>query len=236
MGQPRVLVVEDRPSVLKLMAAILEREYDVTTAPDGATALSRIASTPFDVVLTDVRMPGANGFKVLSAVEARGTRTAVVMMTAYGNIPDAVAAIRLGAYDYVAKPIDADDLSLVVARAIEHLRRTAEDPGASRASPAWRARQENMEVSGGFAAAIEEARDRASREYLADLMRLFHGNVTQAATRARVTRESLHRVLKKHEIRPEQYRSPAPAGREHDEQSRLEGPAAGRRRATDDGR
>lgn len=207
MKRPRVLVVEDKESVLRVMAAILEPGYDVLTAPEGTAALALLARDHVDVVLTDIRMPGANGFEVLRAVRSRSARTAVVMMTAYANVPDAVAAIKLGAFDYVAKPLDADEVSLVVARAVESLH----DVGAGvEAAPAsahhGREATASLDVALGFHRAVEEARDRASREYLVRLMRLFHGNVTQAATRAAMTRESLHRVLKKYDVPTEPHR------------------------------
>jgi DNA-binding NtrC family response regulator len=207
MERSRVLVVEDKPSVLKLMATILDTAYAVSTAPDGTTALALLREQRFEVVLTDIRIPGATGFDVLRSVLSAGGPTAVVMMTAYANVPDAVAAMRLGAYDYVAKPLDADEILLVVARAVEHLRERLEGddeelPGAVAPAPeAARDAVESPELSGGFRCAVEEARDRASRAYLQRLMRLFHGNVTHAAKRAGMTRESLHRVLKKYGVR-----------------------------------
>jgi DNA-binding NtrC family response regulator len=211
MDLPRVLVVEDRPSVLKLLATILANAYEVTTASEGAAALSLISTVPFQVVLTDVRMPGASGFDVLRAVKNHASSSAVVMMTAYANVADAVAAIKLGAYDYVPKPIDADDLALVVARAIEDHR---EIEGLGQAEPAGSgerlAEEGGSEVcSVGFRRAVEEARDQASRNYLLKLMRLFHGNVAKAAERAGMTRESLYRVLKKYDVRSEFHRDQA---------------------------
>jgi DNA-binding NtrC family response regulator len=203
MERARVLVVEDRESVLKVMAAILERGYEVATASDGAEALARIGAETFDVVLTDIRMPGASGFDVLRAVQACAPRTAVVMMTAYANVPDAVAAMKLGAYDYVAKPLDADEVLLVVARAVDRLRAAtssaADDPAPN-------------DLSLGFHRAVEEARDRASRAYLVDLMRVYRGNVTHAATQAGMTRESLHRVLRRYGVRPEPHRGASDEG------------------------
>jgi len=201
MDRPRVLVIEDRPSVLELMTSVLEDCYDVTTASDGATALSLVGSETFDVVLTDVRMPGATGFDVLRAIRNRNRGPEVVMMTAYANVVDAVAAIKLGAYDYVAKPLDPDEISLVVARAVDHQRERAEGDGDGYAPEDGPLDGDAAEVSVGFHDAVEEARERASRRYLMKLMRLFAGNVTQAAKRAGMTRESLHRVLKQYDVR-----------------------------------
>ncbi|MFL5261672.1 MAG: response regulator, partial [Anaeromyxobacteraceae bacterium] len=124
----QVLVVDDKESVLELMSSILSEAYDVTTVADPAAAMALIAERSFDVVLTDVRMPGATGFDVLAAVKRAASEAAVVMMTGFASVPDAVGAMRQGAFDYVSKPLEADDVSLVVARALAHR--------ASRAKPA----------------------------------------------------------------------------------------------------
>lgn len=209
MERPRVLVVEDRPSVRTLVATVLERGYEVTAVGGGAEALEALGGAAYDVVLTDVRMPGATGFDVLRGVRERSPRTAVVLMTAYATVPDAVTAVKLGAYDYLAKPIDADELSLVVARAAEHARR-ADGAGPLEEGVA-RVTGDAPDLNLGFRDAVEAARERASRRYLTELMQLFRGNVTHAATRAAMTRESLHRVLRQHGISSEQHRAVADA-------------------------
>jgi DNA-binding NtrC family response regulator len=122
MDRARVLVVDDKENLLKLFARILGDAYELTTAAEGGRALSLIASQEFDVVVTDLRMPGADGFEVLKAVKARAPGTEVVMMTAYATVQDAVRAMKDGAYDYLAKPFDPDAAALVVARALERKR------------------------------------------------------------------------------------------------------------------
>jgi DNA-binding NtrC family response regulator len=122
MERARVLVVDDKENILKLFARILGDGYELTTAADGGRAISLIAAQPFDVVVTDLKMPGADGFEVLRAVKARAPETEVVMMTAYATVTDAVEAMKQGAYDYLQKPFDPDDASLVVARALERKR------------------------------------------------------------------------------------------------------------------
>ena len=122
MAKPSVLVVDDKENMLTLFEKILGTAYEVTTAGDGARALSLIASRSFDLIVTDIRMPGADGFEVLRAVKARAPDTEVVMMTAYASVQKAVEAIKEGAYDYIQKPFDPDDVSLIVARAVERKR------------------------------------------------------------------------------------------------------------------
>jgi len=122
MERARILVVDDKENILKLFARILGDGYELSTASDGGRAISLLAAQPFDVVVTDLRMPGADGFEVLRAVKARAPETEVVMMTAYATVADAVEAMKQGAYDYLQKPFDPDDASLVVARALERKR------------------------------------------------------------------------------------------------------------------
>ncbi len=120
--KPRILVVDDKENMLKLFAKILGEASELTLAGDGARALSLLAAQSFDVVVTDLRMPGADGFQVLEAVKARAPDTEVVMMTAFASVSSAVEAIRQGAYDYLQKPFDPDAAALVIGRAVERKR------------------------------------------------------------------------------------------------------------------
>jgi two-component system response regulator HydG len=126
MDRARILVVDDKENILKLFARILGDAYEVTSAADGGRAISLIGGQEFDVIVTDLRMPGADGFEVLRAAKARAPETEVIMMTAYATVQDAVSAMKQGAYDYLQKPFDPDDASLVVARALERKRLRAQ--------------------------------------------------------------------------------------------------------------
>jgi two-component system response regulator HydG len=115
----RLLVVDDKENFLKLFVKMFSPAHEVVTASDGLEALQKVVAQPFDVVLTDIRMPNADGFEVLRTVKQRWPQTEVVMVTAHGSIPSAVDAIRQGAYDYLEKPFDPDVAVLVVERALE---------------------------------------------------------------------------------------------------------------------
>ncbi len=128
----RVLVVDDKENMLRLFVDILGEGYAVTTAADGGQALALVAAGEFEVVVTDIRMPRADGFEVLRAVKRVAPDTEVILMTAFGSVPNAVEAIREGAYDYIQKPFDPDDVALVVARAVDRRRRRAAAVGARR--------------------------------------------------------------------------------------------------------
>jgi two-component system response regulator HydG len=119
MQKPRILVVDDKENMLRLLARVLGEKNEVTLASDGAQALALIGARDFEVVLSDIRMPEADGFQVLKAVRDASSFTEVVLMTAFATVQDAVEAIKQGAYDYLQKPFDPDAAALLVARAVE---------------------------------------------------------------------------------------------------------------------
>jgi DNA-binding NtrC family response regulator len=118
---PTVLVVEDKDSLRAMLEEMLRAEgWNVVGLPNGAQAVERLRSGErVDVVLTDWRLPGADGLAVLEAARAADPTLPVVVMTAFGSIETAVAAMKKGAEDFVTKPVDPDLLRLLVARAIE---------------------------------------------------------------------------------------------------------------------
>lgn len=125
----RILVVDDNPGMLGLWRRVLEPAHEVTVAPDGETALLLLGEADFDVVVSDVRMPGKDGFAVLEATRARAPGTEVLLVTAFATVDQAVSAIRQGAYDFLTKPFDPDQAQLRVERALERrrLRRETEE-------------------------------------------------------------------------------------------------------------
>ena len=120
----RVLVVDDEEAYRALMAGHLERRgIDVTTAEDGPSALSIFQSDgPFEVVVTDMMMPGMSGLDLLQEIKLRDPSTEVIVITASNEVSKAVAAMREGgAYDYLLKPLESiNELSLTVSRALQH--------------------------------------------------------------------------------------------------------------------
>ena len=109
----RVLVVDDEPLQRELMAGFLRKHgLDVAVAASGGEALARFRQEPFDLVLTDQRMPDLSGVELLAAVRAITPEAAVIVVTAYGTIETAVSAIKAGAADYLAKPVNLDELLL----------------------------------------------------------------------------------------------------------------------------
>jgi two-component system response regulator FlrC len=118
----RVLVVDDEEGVREFVAEALARDgHEITEATGGAQALSALSADAFDVVVTDLKMPGIDGMEVLRRVRATAPETEVVVLTAHGTVETAVEAMKLGARDYLGKPIGSPaELRLVIARALEH--------------------------------------------------------------------------------------------------------------------
>jgi DNA-binding NtrC family response regulator len=116
-----ILLVEDKAALRAVVRQTLEAEgFAVEEAADGQKAIERIAREPFALVLTDLKLPKANGHEVLQAAVRADPATPVILMTAYGTIRDAVEAMRKGAWDYLEKPVDQDHLIALVRKALDH--------------------------------------------------------------------------------------------------------------------
>ncbi len=121
MMTSRILIVDDEADMLRLLRRSVSKALDcqVETADSGEAALRLFSPGAFDLVLLDIRMPGMDGMAVLEEIQARAPGFTVIMMTAYGAIEVAVEALRKGAYDFITKPFDHEDL-------IHHLRNALE--------------------------------------------------------------------------------------------------------------
>jgi two-component system NtrC family response regulator len=120
MTRKRILVVDDDESLRRVTQMQLEEiGYEVKTAPCGEEALALLNEWDAALVLTDLRMPGLSGMDLLKRIRDEHPETAVILMTAFGTISSAVEAIKAGAYDYITKPVDFEELALLVGRALE---------------------------------------------------------------------------------------------------------------------
>jgi len=127
-AKPKILVVDDEPNVLLTMSAILRQEgYDVEEAPGGRHALQALEQRSFDLVLTDLNMPGVDGLAVLEAVQKHAPDTVTLVITGYASVPTALRALQLGAYEYLLKPTEVEDLKQSVRRSLERKRLSETD-------------------------------------------------------------------------------------------------------------
>jgi two-component system response regulator AtoC len=116
----RVLVVDDEENIRLVLRTLLKRHgYEVEAAPGGEEALGLVESFGPDVVITDVRMPRMGGMDLLSTLRAKGNDATVIVMSAYGNLDQAIDAIKAGAYDYIQKPFKPDEIVLALRKAEE---------------------------------------------------------------------------------------------------------------------
>src|SRR5436309_2737992 len=121
MNRRRILVADDDESLRRITQLELEElGYDVVTAVDGPSALRMLGQALPALVITDLKMPGLSGLDLLKQVRADYPHITVILITAFGTVQTAVEAMKAGAYDYITKPIDYEQLALVVQRAMEH--------------------------------------------------------------------------------------------------------------------
>jgi two-component system response regulator HydG len=123
----RILIVDDEDVVRESLHQWFDSEgYQTRAAASGKDALTTVGEEQFDLALLDIKMPGMDGMELQQKLSEADPDLTVVIMTGYGTVETAVQALKHGAYDYVTKPIDPDDLSRLVAKAIEHRRTTRE--------------------------------------------------------------------------------------------------------------
>jgi len=122
----KILVVEDEQTLREgMVTAFQDRGWQVSEAEDGAEAIATLEGEVFDVVVTDFKMPESSGLDVLKHCKMLNEGTVVLMMTAFGTVESAVEAMRVGAYDYLLKPFDLEELELKVEKALDHRRLVA---------------------------------------------------------------------------------------------------------------
>ena len=165
--KPRVLIVDDEERMAEVVGSALARGgYDCETFGDGASALAAVAERGADAVVTDWKMPRMDGTELLRHLHARWPEIPVIVLTAYGNVQSAVAAMRDGAFDYVTKPFDNDELRAAVARALELRRLQREN------------RYLRQEVESHYAVDAVIAESAKSRELLALVRRVASSRST----------------------------------------------------------
>ncbi|HUG14634.1 MAG TPA: sigma-54 dependent transcriptional regulator [Thermomicrobiales bacterium] len=119
----RILVADDHDSLRRgIVRALADAHHDVDEAPNGNVAIEKLHEGQYDVVLSDLKMGGSDGMDVLRTAKSLQPNTAVILMTAFGSIHTAVEAMKIGAFDYVQKPFEIEEMELKIAKAIEHRR------------------------------------------------------------------------------------------------------------------
>jgi DNA-binding NtrC family response regulator len=124
----RILIVDDELSIVDVLKSLLEREgHKITTASDGASALKKLKEDVFDLLITDIRLPEVDGITLLRQARELQSHLAVIVITAYAKVDNAVEAMKNGAFDYVTKPFKFDEILLTVQRALTYEQTLAEN-------------------------------------------------------------------------------------------------------------
>ena len=118
--QYNILIVDDEKIVRDSLFHWFEEEgYNVDTAEDGESALKKYEKNKYDLLLLDMKMPGMSGIDLLTKIKSIDKEALVILITAFASVPTAITALKQGAYDYVTKPVDPDELTHLVKKALE---------------------------------------------------------------------------------------------------------------------
>jgi two-component system response regulator RegA len=169
-----LLVDDDEVFRERLARALRERGYDVATASDHAGAVEAGATRPLDFAVVDLRMPSGSGLALIEPLRALAPRARIVVLTGYGSIASAVDALRLGADDYLSKPVDADEIIAALTNPVPR-------PATAR----------NDKVPTPTLA-------RAEWEHIQRVLADAGGNISEASRRLGITRRTLQLKLKKY--------------------------------------
>ena len=121
MYRHRILIVDDDKLLQKPLKQIFSDKYDAVTAGSGEEALAIIKVKPFDLILLDIRLPGIDGIETLKAILETNKNILVIMMTAFEDVKTVITSMKMGAFDYLVKPLDMDEIEIIVERALENL-------------------------------------------------------------------------------------------------------------------
>lgn len=124
----KILLVDDEPSILSVLSVLLKAEgYEIVPVDGGEKAVELIKSTPFDLMISDIRMRPIDGMALLKVAREQQPSMSVLMFTGYGSVETAVEALKLGAFDYITKPFKVDELLITVQRALEYNKALSEN-------------------------------------------------------------------------------------------------------------
>ena len=170
-----LIVDDDAPLRVRLARAMQQRGFDVRTAESVAEGIRSAVSAPPAYAVVDLRLEDGNGLEVVESLRHARADIRVVMLTGYGNIASAVAAVKAGAVDYLSKPADADEISAALLEANRPLPPPPEDPMSA---------------------------DRVRWEHIQRVFEQCDRNVSETARRLKMHRRTLQRILGKHAPRP----------------------------------
>jgi len=203
-NKPRILVVDDEPVVRESIHDWFDMdEYPIEMAASGPEAIERLKEARWDILLTDVKMPGMDGLELQQRAREIDPELTVIIMTAYASVDSAMRAIKEGAYDYVTKPLDPEDLEQIINRACEHrqlvqenseLKRRVESTGSGTEGVVGE--PPKIQRAGGLSLAEVE------KQYIQNVLEEVSGDVAEAAKTLEVDEATLGEMLRKHGLEP----------------------------------
>jgi two-component system, NtrC family, response regulator AtoC len=185
MSQPRtVLIADDEPNIRRVLEAMFTKDgFTVLTAENGKRAIDLASANSIDILITDLIMPDMTGVEVLRAVKQLQPDSAAIMVTAYGTIKTAVDAMRLGAYNYITKPFDVDEMRVLVKKALEH-RSSKEETSLPKPKAKTNYRMENIVGTSGRMKELFKVIERAADSRATVLIRGESGSGKELVARA----------------------------------------------------
>src|SRR5262249_6505733 len=134
----RVLVVDDNARARQSIVDVLKAAgHEVVSSASAIEALKIVEKNPFDVIVTDLQMPGMDGLAFIRTLSERKVESQIVMITAFASVTSAVEAMRHGAFDYIEKPFDVEQLETLIARALRHGEKVGQRSSVPAPAPAW---------------------------------------------------------------------------------------------------
>ncbi|NLF94387.1 MAG: sigma-54-dependent Fis family transcriptional regulator, partial [Oligosphaeraceae bacterium] len=127
MAKARILIIDDERNTRVGLAQFFGEKYDVLLAEDALKGLRLLKDQPVDIVLTDLRMSGLDGMEFTREVSSWENAPLIIMLTAYGSVQTAIEALKVGAYDYLTKPVNLDDLEMMIERGLDTIRTKREN-------------------------------------------------------------------------------------------------------------
>jgi DNA-binding NtrC family response regulator len=209
-AKPRILVVDDEPVVREsLHAWFTEGGYAVDVAASAAEALQMLQSSSWDILVSDIKMPGMDGLELQQEVKKIAPKMTIIIMTAYASMDTAVQAIKEGAYDYVTKPLDPDDLEQIINRAAERQQLLRENIEL----------KERVQAVGGKADEIPPqdlpptppadlsppeglSLAEVEKQHIQNVLEQMSGNLTKAAQALQIDETSLQERMRRYGLEP----------------------------------
>jgi DNA-binding NtrC family response regulator len=193
VAKPRILVVDDEPVVREsIYDWFSQGDYPIEMAADGPEAMQKMQESSWDILLTDVKMPGMDGLELQQKAKEVDPDITVIVMTAYASVDSAMQAIKEGAYDYVTKPLDPDDLEQIVNRAAERRQLVRENLELKQRIEAVRGETERKLRPGELSLAEVE------KQHIQNVLVEVSGDLSRAAHALEIDEATLNDMLRRH--------------------------------------